>query len=81
MIRPSTLFFILFIYVYFLFKERNNWKKIVLAFFIFIGLLNITPSYKTGPWHTMYVGIGGYENPYNISLSDEEGYLYSRLKK
>ena len=42
--------------------------------------MNIVTSYKTTPWHTIYVGIGGYENPYNISLSDEEGYLYFKNK-
>lgn len=80
MIRPSTLFFIVFIYIYFLFKNINDFKKIIFSFFMFLGLLNILPSFKTVPWHTMYVGIGGYENPYNISLSDEEGYLYFKNK-
>ena len=39
-------------------------------------LIFIFPSHSQAPWHTMYVGIGAYKNPYNIQLADEEGYKF-----
>ena len=74
-IRPSILFLIFFFYLFYMYKE--SWKKGVIAIGIFLSLITgLQSSYGGGPWHTMYVGIGAYQNPYGIKLSDESGYEY-----
>jgi len=72
--RPTVLLLIILFYILFAFK--NSFKKAFFGCIIFIGLINISPSLSIGPWHTMYVGIGAYSNPYNINLSDNDGYNY-----
>ena len=72
--RPTVL--LLVILFYFLFALKNNFKYALAGFALFFGLINIAPKLNIGPWHTMYVGIGAYENPYGIALSDEDGYKY-----
>ena len=47
-----------------------------MGFVVFFSLISIAPKISIGPWHTMYVGIGAYENPYGIELSDTEGFKY-----
>jgi len=72
--RPTVLFLIILFYMLFGFKK--SLKKAFVGFVLFFGLINIAPSLSIGPWHTMYVGIGAYQNPYGIKLDDEEGYKY-----
>jgi hypothetical protein len=74
MIRPTVLLLVILFYI--LFAIKNDIKKAFIGLVIFIGLINIAPSLSIGPWHTMYIGIGAYNNPYNIQLSDEDGYKY-----
>ncbi len=75
--RPTVLILIILFYILYSFK--NSYKKGALGLGLFLVLINIAPSSTgSGPWHTMYVGIGAYENKYNITLSDEEGYKYYR---
>jgi hypothetical protein len=72
--RPTVLFLIILFYVSY--SLQNSLKRGAIAFGLFIVLINIAPNLSIGPWHTMYVGVGAYENKYNIKLSDEEGYKY-----
>ena len=72
--RPTVL--LLIFLFYFLFALKNNFKYTLVGFTLFFGLINVVPKLNIGPWHTMYVGIGAYENPYGIELSDEDGYKY-----
>jgi hypothetical protein len=72
--RPTVL--LLIFLFYFLFALKNNFKYTLVGFTLFFGLINVTPKLDIGPWHTMYVGIGAYENPYGIELSDDDGYKY-----
>jgi len=72
--RPTVL--LLVFLFYFLFALKNNFKYALIGFALFFGLINVVPKLNIGPWHTMYVGIGAYENPYGIELSDEDGYKY-----
>ncbi|PHR69805.1 MAG: hypothetical protein COA66_07040 [Arcobacter sp.] len=73
-IRPTVLFLIILFYILYAFKD--SYKKSAIGLGLFLVLINISPSLSIGPWHTMYVGIGAYENKYNITLSDTEGYKY-----
>lgn len=72
--RPTVLFLIILFYI--LFAFRDSYKKSFIGFSIFVVLVSIAPKLSIGPWHTAYVGIGAYQNPYNIKLDDEEGYKY-----
>lgn len=72
--RPTVLFVILFFYMIYGFRE--SWSKSVIAIALFFGLMSSITSSGFGPWHTMYIGIGGYDNKYDIKLSDESGYSY-----
>jgi hypothetical protein len=72
--RPTVLLLVVLFYALFAFK--NNFKYALIGFLVFFSLISITPKLSIGPWHTMYVGIGAYENIYGIELSDKEGYKY-----
>lgn len=78
-IRPTTLPIALFCIVFIGFKRRfltSIFLAIVLGISIygFNSILNKTINY--GPWHTAFVGIGAYPNPYPFlyDLSDNRGY-------
>ena len=73
-IRPSTLFIILFILAYIAYNERKVLQG-VLAIILFIGLtFALKPDSINQPWHTMYIGVGAYPNDYNITLDDTSGF-------
>lgn len=72
--RPTVLLLILLFYTFLAFK--NSFKKAFFGLVIFFGLVNISSGLSISPYHTMYVGIGAYSNPYNIKLDDEAGYNY-----
>ena len=76
--RPTVLFFVLFFYGLYGFKE--GWLKSILAIILFFVLTTIVPKYSFGPWHTAYIGIGAYDNKYNITISDNDGYDYFKLQ-
>ena len=44
--------------------------SVVLVICIKVFLYNGDAS----PWHTMYVGLGGYNNPHGLTLTDTVGY-------
>ncbi|HFU74787.1 MAG TPA: hypothetical protein ENK66_00930 [Arcobacter sp.] len=73
-IRPSTLFIILFVLFFIAYKERLLLKGF-LSIALFLGLTFILkPDSVNQPWHTMYIGVGAYPNEYNITLSDSDGF-------
>ena len=72
--RPTVLFLIILFYI--LYAIKDSYKKGLTGLGLFLILINIAPSLSIGPWHTMYVGVGAYSNPYNIKLDDNEGYKY-----
>lgn len=72
--RPTVLFLIILFYI--LYSVKDSYKKGALGLGLFLVLINLAPNLSIGPWHTMYVGVGAYENKYKIKLSDEEGYKY-----
>jgi len=76
--RPTVLFLIILFYI--LFAFRNSIKSSLVGLGLFLLLINLAPSLSIGPWHTMYVGVGAYSNPYNIKLSDNDGYKYYKEK-
>jgi len=79
-IRPPVLFVCLLVFVV---AFRRGQRAATLAASALFALLLVVGSRLTysSPWHTVYVGIGAYENPYGIAKPyDEYGYeLYRRV--
>jgi hypothetical protein len=80
LIRPTTLFLMIFFFVIAFFFAKSNRLKIsvVFAFCLFIaGASSVLWLSKSTPWHTMYIGIGAYPNKFGVAeLADSEGYKY-----
>ncbi len=80
LIRPTTVFlcFLFFIYAYKLAAKANLFPFISTLSVFSAGLIlfaSVNP--RLPPWHTMYIGFGGYANTIGIAnLSDDEGYQY-----
>jgi hypothetical protein len=76
--RPTTLFVVVACLVgFFCFKSRIWGVLYGVAFASLVAWLYV-PNQKN-PWHTLYAGVGGFSNPYGISLSDEDVYaLYQK---
>lgn len=74
LIRPTVIFIILWLLVYS--AVREGAKHAVGAFILLVLAINLLPGSGMGPWHTMYIGLGAYENSHGIELSDESGYKF-----
>ena len=73
--RPPVILLVLFFYLSSL-VIFNQKKLIILGISLTfcIAYLLFAPN-ERNPWHTVYVGIGGYTNPYGLEmLSDNYGY-------
>jgi hypothetical protein len=56
-----------------------RWYIVFIAFVVFFTSIALAPKITKGPWHTIYIGVGAYDNPYMSGLSDNNGYaLYER---
>jgi hypothetical protein len=59
------------------FLLESKWRSMG-CFVLFLLLINIFAAKKTGNsqlyWHTIFIGIGAYPNPFLSSLSDNEGF-------
>jgi len=71
--RPSTLFILLFILGYIGYQEGKIRAVIAMVLFLGLGSL-LKPSASYEGWHTMYVGIGAYQNKYGIEMKDRSGF-------
>jgi hypothetical protein len=80
LIRPTTFFLCLLVYVFAFRALPGRRLSIVLpALSIFMAGVVVMSSLnpRLPPWHTMYVGLGAYANSSGVSrLSDDEGYRY-----
>lgn len=64
-IRPATLFVCLLVFAVLLWKDRGARVKVGAALVLFLALsIHAQGQVNTSPWHTVYIGIGAYENPY-----------------
>ena len=76
-VRPSTLFLLLAVLGYIGYKEGKV-RAVVSIVLFFAVMFMIKPASKGavahGPWHTIYVGVGAYENQYDIGMEDNSGY-------
>ena len=76
--RPNLVFSLLFVF-HALYK-KFNYKFLIISSIYFIGLIMfLYQPTKKNIWHTVYAGIGAYENEYGIKLSDKDAYdLYEK---
>lgn len=78
--RSTVIFTILLIFLLILIQKRIKLfipliASFVLIFFLYNKYFSFSKNYH--PWHTAYIGIGAYPNPYGVKLaSDDEGYDY-----
>ncbi len=77
--RPTTVFVVLACLVAFYFYKSKKWGLIYGGVFLATVAVLYVPNQKN-PWHTMYVGVGGYANPYGIALSDDDAYALYQQK-
>jgi hypothetical protein len=76
LVRPTTIFVCLLVFAVILLKERRVVVFAGLTLFLGFSIHSHAKSRKS-PWHTMYIGIGAYENPYMPSKPlDSNGYAY-----
>jgi len=78
--RP-TLILIAGILLFQVFRnEKFSKAMLAITFFLLPFLFAFKPSDKNF-FHTAYVGIGAYSNPWGIKLSDDDGYdLYEKVR-
>lgn len=82
LVRPATILLILLFFgIYFLIE--SSWKAVI-AFVLFVSMITTFSARKIGNsqtyWHTIFIGIGAYPNPYLKTLSDTEGFDFFRRK-
>jgi hypothetical protein len=65
LIRPSTLFVCLATFALLLWQGRRLTAAIAFCAFALLQFQAIGHFY-TSPWHTAYIGVGAYPNPYGI---------------
>jgi hypothetical protein len=84
LIRPTTLFLcaVFFISAWLLVNSKPDKRRVVSASGLFlVGLVFVTSQSSGPPWHTMYVGVGAYENNLGVpDMGDNRGYEYFRSR-
>ena len=61
--------------IFWLLYQRFPRRYLVIGLVYVAGIFSFfyQPSIKN-PWHTLYIGVGAYANPFGIELSDDSGY-------
>jgi hypothetical protein len=85
LIRPTTLFLILFVFVVAFWRNRqkSSQRMVVMSFVVFVSIsfwFSQQGVWYGSPFHTAFVGIGNYSNPYGLHGGDSDGYEYYRQK-
>ncbi|MDA9679884.1 hypothetical protein N9U06_00310 [Gammaproteobacteria bacterium] len=70
--RGTTILVVVAFLLLSIWKERSAISLLSVALVLVVKVFIYNGD--ASPWHTMYVGIGGYDNPYGLTLSDVEGY-------
>lgn len=76
--RPTTLF-VCGAFLLLLFWHRSRVFAVGYAVLLAATVVWLYVPATKNPWHTFFAGVGGYANPYGISLNDEDAYaLYQK---
>lgn len=80
LIRPTTIFIALFVFaVAFMRDSSAQIRRITACFFLCFMVGAAVVYHHAGQrslFHTVYIGVGAYSNPYGISLDDVNGFNY-----
>ncbi|QMU64042.1 MAG: hypothetical protein GKR88_06875 [Flavobacteriaceae bacterium] len=77
--RPTVIVSLLFVF-YVLYKQFNYSFSLRCLLFTFLVSYMLYQPTKKNVWHTVYAGLGAYQNEYGIKLSDKAPYnLYERI--
>ena len=71
-VRGTTVLIVLLFLLLCVWRERSAISLI--SFGLVLGIKLFLYGSETVPWHTVYVGIGGYENPHGVTLDDGAGF-------
>lgn len=71
--RPTLILITLALF-YFIFIKENKFNLTLSLLLFLLPLLLVIKPNKKNFFHTAYVGLGAYENPWDINLSDNDGY-------
>lgn len=85
LIRPSTLYLVIFVFLVAFFRNNQKISRriVLLCFTLFITSflwLSQQNVWYRSPFHTAYIGVGIYTNPYGLHGGDQEGYDYYKYK-
>lgn len=79
--RPTIIAIVVIVLIQIFYREKFPKAMIAAVFFIIPFLFAFKPSSKVF-FHTAYIGIGAYQNPWGIKLSDNSGYaLYEKVRR
>lgn len=73
--RPSVLPITICLLLYAILRLKpKRWVLVGSAVTVLTAIMLFAPTHRN-PWHTIYIGVGGYSNPFGITeLSDNVGY-------
>ena len=77
-IRGTSLLVVLAFLLLCVWRERSSLSLISIA--LVFGIKVFLYSGDAVPWHTIYIGVGGYENSHGVFLSDLAGYKLFKEK-
>jgi hypothetical protein len=78
--RPTVVLVLGLLFVIALRRERARVAVLAIAVFaIAVAAFNAN-TVRSSPWHTMYIGVGGYPNQYGIAFSDRAAMDYFEQK-
>jgi hypothetical protein len=71
-VRGTTVLIVLVFLLLCVWRERSAISLV--SFGLVLGIKLFLYGGETVPWHTVYIGIGGYENSHGVTLDDGAGF-------
>lgn len=81
LVRSSTLPLVMFIALFTLVKVQKTARLFHVTMILVLVFAISSAAQHKQPWHTMYVGLGAYENNYMDGPTDENGFLLYKQEK
>ncbi len=78
-IRPTTIGVVALVFIGL--WMRDSWRPALLALVACLSVFFFFDyAHRKNPWHTAYIGVGAYSNPYMQGLGDYNGYRLMAAK-